>query len=68
MGQFYGKDHLPENVEKNTSVQQNWRVTCLKGNRRGKQGPHLDDIISFATEFGFHCLDNGQLLTGVQVT
>lgn len=33
-------------------VQQNWKVTCLQGNKEGEQRPLPNDIISFDTDLG----------------
>lgn len=51
MEKIQAKDHLIENLQKNTVSQQNWRASCLEENRRGSKGPHLDDLISLVKEF-----------------
>lgn len=38
-------------------------VVCFERNRRGQQGPHLDDLISLAEEFGLYSCGYGGLLT-----
>lgn len=41
--------------------------SCFEGNRRGKQGPHLDGLISLTKELGLYFCGNERLLVGRRV-